>query len=101
MTSLGCPILRYGQEIFVDYNTNTSIDNIYYITGLQHKIEAGSFETTIKFTAVDAFGRYRNLVSQLNTAEQTIASIPQTPTPPTAPQPQRQNHHHHHHPTHG
>ena len=99
MTSLGCPILRYGQEIFVDYNTNTSIDNIYYITGLQHKIEAGSFETTIKFTAVDAFGRYRNLVSQLNTAEQTIASIPQTPTPPTAPQPQRQSHHHH--PTHG
>jgi len=85
MTSLGCPILRYGQEIFVDYNTNTSIDNIYYITGLQHKIEAGSFETTIKFTAVDAFGRYRNLVSQLNTAEQTIASVPQTPTPPTAP----------------
>ena len=77
MTSLGCPILRYGQEIFVDYNTNTSIDNIYYITGLQHKIEAGTFETTIKFTAVDAFGRYRSLVSQLNTASQTIAAIPQ------------------------
>lgn len=86
MTSLGCPILRYGQEIFVDYNTNTSIDNIYYITGLQHKIEAGSFETTIKFTAVDAFGRYRNLISQLNTAAQTIAAIPQgQPQPPATP----------------
>lgn len=89
MTSLGCPILRYGQEIFVDYNTNTSIDNMYYITGLQHKIEAGSFETTIKFTAVDAFGRYRNLISQLNTASQTIAnmttSTTQNPATPQAP----------------
>lgn len=86
MTSLGCPILRYGQEIFVDYNTNTSIDNMYYITGLQHKIEAGTFETTIKFTAVDAFGRYRNLISQLNTAAQTIATIPQgQPQPPATP----------------
>lgn len=91
MTSLGCPILRYGQEIFVDYNTNTSIDNMYYITGLQHKIEAGSFETTIKFTAVDAFGRYRSLISQLNTASQTIASMlsgsgtSQTTTTPSSP----------------
>ena len=78
MTSLGCPILRYGQEMFVDYNTNTSIDNIYYITGLQHKIEAGSFETTIKFTAVDAFGRYRNLITQLDNAAETLASMTST-----------------------
>ena len=95
MTSLGCPILRYGQEIFVDYNTNTSIDNIYYITGLQHKIEAGNFETTIKFTAVDAFGRYRNLISQLNTAAQTIAAIPEgQPQPPATPTPHRSQHSH-------
>jgi hypothetical protein len=78
MTSLGCPILRYGQEIFVDYNTNTSIDNMYFITGLQHKIEAGSFETTIKFTAVDAFGRYRNLITQLDNAAETLARMTST-----------------------
>jgi hypothetical protein len=95
MTSLGCPILRYGQEIFVDYNTNTSIDNMYYITGLQHKIEAGSFETTIKFTAVDAFGRYRNLISQLDTAAQTIAAIPQgQPQAPATPTQQRHHRSH-------
>jgi hypothetical protein len=78
LTSLGCPFLRYGQEIFIDYNTNTSIDNIYYITGLQHKVEAGSFETTIKFTAVDAFGQYRNLIGQLNTAGVTLSEIQST-----------------------
>ena len=85
LTSLGCPFLRYGQELFIDYNTNTSIDNIYYITGLQHKIEAGTFETTIKFTAVDAFGQYRNLIGQLNTAQVTLSEMesttPQANTP--------------------
>lgn len=93
MTSLGCPILRYGQEIFVDYNTNTSIDNIYFITGLQHKIESGTFETTIKFTAVDAFGRYRNLITQLDNAAESLATMTTTSgtqqnpaTPQTPPQ---------------
>ena len=75
VTCTGCTLLRYGQELFFNYNTNTSIDNIYYITGLQHKIEAGSFETTNKFTAVDSFGRYRSLRSQLNTAQKTLADI--------------------------
>jgi len=92
LTSLGCPLLRYGQELFIDYNTNTSIDNIYYVTGLQHKIEAGSFETTIKFTAVDAFGQYRNLIGQINSAEITLSEMQGDPingptTPRSAPQP--------------
>lgn len=78
MTSLGCPFLRYGQEIFIDFNTNTSADNIYYITGLQHKLEAGMFETTIKFTAIDAFGQYRNLIGQLNVGSDTLAAINNT-----------------------
>jgi len=86
MTSLGCPFLRYGQELFVDYNTNTSIDNIYYITGLQHKIEAGSFETTIKFTANDAFGQYRNLIGQLNTAETSLSNMQGESIPPSTNQ---------------
>ena len=68
ITTLGCPMIRYSQEIFVDFNTNTTADNIYYVTGLSHKIEAGNFETTIKLTPNDAFGQYRNLISQINNA---------------------------------
>lgn len=113
MTSLGCPILRYGQEMFIDYNTNTSIDNIYYITGLQHKIEAGTFESTIKFTCVDAFGRYQSLVGQLNTASETLAEMGRTPSstqPPTStptatpgqtPHQRRRAAHNHHTAAHG
>lgn len=69
ITTLGCPFIRYSQEIFVDFNTNTTADNIYYVTGLSHKIEAGNYETTIKLTPNDAFGQYRNLIGQLNSAD--------------------------------
>ena len=68
ITTLGCPFIRHSQEIFVDFNTNTTADNIYYVTGLSHKIEAGTYETTIKLTPNDAFAQYRNMISQLNNA---------------------------------
>lgn len=75
VTALGCPFVRYSQELFMDFNTNTTADNIYYVTGLSHKIEPGTFETTVKLTATDAFGQYRNLIGQLNNAQTTLNAI--------------------------
>lgn len=72
VTTFGCNLARYSQELFVDFNTNTTADNIYYITGLTHKIESGVFETSLKLTPNDAFGQYRNLVGQLNTAQSAL-----------------------------
>lgn len=86
MTSIGCPLLRSrGQEVFIDFNTNTSADNIYIINGFSHKIEAGSFETTIKLIAQDGFGQYRNMIEQLNKAEKTLEEINNTANPNSAP----------------
>lgn len=75
MTVLGCPWIRYAQEIFIDFNTNTTADNIYYVTGLTHKFESGTFETTLKFTSNDAYGSYKNMIGQLNNAQSAINSI--------------------------
>lgn len=75
ITTLGCPMLRFSQEIFVDFNTNTTADNIYYITGLTHKFEAGTYESTIKLTANDAFGQYRSFINQLNQAKAIVQRI--------------------------
>jgi len=85
ITTLGCPFVRYSQELFVDFNTNTTADNIYYVTGLTHKFEGGTFETTLKLTANDAFGQYRNLIGQLNTARATIQALGSTSTTPSTP----------------
>lgn len=80
LTTIGCPFIRYSQELFVDFNTNTTADNIYYVTGLQHKIEQGNFETTIKLTACDAFPNYRNFIDQLNSAAVRYTSLAATGT---------------------
>jgi hypothetical protein len=88
ISTLGCPFVRYSQEIFVDFNTNTTADNIYVVTGVTHKLEQGTFETTLKLTAIDAFGQYRNIIEQLNTAKEVVNHISTgggttSPTTPT------------------
>jgi hypothetical protein len=92
VTSVGCTLLKNrGQEIFIDFNTNTSADNIYVVNGYQHKVEAGTFETTIKLIAQDGFGQYRNMIQNLNNASNSIQNVlntftpNQTPTTPTPP----------------
>lgn len=94
ITTLGCPFIRHSQEIFVDFNTNTTADNIYYVTGLSHKIEAGNYETTIKLTPNDAFAQYRNMISQFNNASiflsDTLSRGNNTPNPTTTQQQQQQ-----------
>ena len=58
LTTQGCPLLSYSQQFFVDFNTGTTIDNIYVITGLKHSISPGKFETVATMTFYDAYGRY-------------------------------------------
>jgi hypothetical protein len=68
LTTLGCPFVTYSQEMFLDLNTNTTLDNTYIVNGISHRIEQGTFETTLKLTASDAFARYRSMIQQLNNA---------------------------------
>lgn len=58
---LGCPILNFGQSAYIDFGTNTTIDNIYVVTNLSHKLAPGEFTTTAKFTLnVGAYGIYNS-----------------------------------------
>lgn len=64
----GCPLLDFAQQFFVDFQTGTSADNIYGVTGLSHKISQGVFETEIKFTPFDAYGKYSSMIQKINQA---------------------------------
>ena len=75
LTTLGCPFIRYSQELFVDFNTNTTADNLYYVTSIQHRISSGEFTTTLKLTPSDAFPAYRNFIGQLNDGAQRLSSL--------------------------
>ena len=66
MTTHGCPLLQFMQLFFVDFNTGTTADNIYGITGLTHSLTPGKFTTQMTLTFYDSFGKYES--------DQTVSS---------------------------
>ena len=65
MTMMGCPILEYMQQFFIDFGTGTSVDNTYSAIKITHKISQGNFETNVAFAFVDAYGTFRSASSDL------------------------------------
>lgn len=72
---LGCPLMQFGQNFFIDFGTGTTADNIYFVTGLDHKIEAGSFTTSVKLTFLDAYGSYQSTNLKVQTASDTLKTM--------------------------
>jgi len=68
LSTYGCPMVSYGQQFFVDFGTGTTIDNVFVVTGIDHTIEQGKFETKLKMTQVDAFGKYISMFGNVKTA---------------------------------
>ena len=58
MTTLGCPLLSYGQLYFIDFSTGTTVDNLYGLTGVQHTLTPGKFESNLTLTFYDAYGKF-------------------------------------------
>lgn len=71
-TMLGCPLLYPAQSLYFDFQTGTTLDNVYILTHLTHHIGPGKFQTVCQFTPHDAYGQYESLVSTLNTTLQKI-----------------------------
>lgn len=69
----GCPIVAYGQQIFIDFGTGTTVDNIYAVNGITHSISTGEFVTKIKLVQLDAFGKYEGMLTQLNSITNEVA----------------------------
>jgi len=72
---LGCPLMQFGQNFFIDFGTGTTADNIYFVTGLDHKIEAGAFTTSVKLTFLDAYGVYQSTNLKVKTASATLNTM--------------------------
>ena len=76
ITTLGCPLLEYMQQFFIDLGTGTTIDNLYNITSLTHNISPGNFTSDIKFSFADAYGKYespQSITTKLQSEVQLIA----------------------------
>ena len=45
---LGQPMIGRGNNIFIDFGTNTSLDNIYTVKTVSHSLNKGDFSTTVQ-----------------------------------------------------
>lgn len=86
MSMLGCPIMEYMQQFFVDLGTGTTIDNLYNVVGITHNMSPGKFYTDVKFGFADAYGTYESARDSIARSEGVVRAIneaiPQQPNPP-------------------
>ena len=54
----GCPWINFGQYIFLDFETGTTIDNTYAVTGVKHSMGPGRFTTQVTLSYGDVYGKY-------------------------------------------
>lgn len=72
LKTIGAPCATFGQHMFVDFGTGTTVDNVYIVTSVSHDISPGKFETDIKLKFDSTFGTYHNMMS---TIQKTLASL--------------------------
>ena len=58
MTTAGVPTAQLYQTFFLDFNTGTTIDNVYNCTQIQHSITPGKFATNWTFAYTDGYGKF-------------------------------------------
>lgn len=65
VTIFGCPFVNFAQYIFLDFETGTTIDNSYAITGIKHDLSPGKFTTQLTLSYGDVYGKYENAASTI------------------------------------
>jgi len=80
INALGCPLLNNGQMFFIDFNTGTTIDNIYILTGLTHSITPGKFESQMTLSFYDAYGRFEGAPTVVEYIKQQLKSVQEIDT---------------------
>jgi hypothetical protein len=77
---LGFPYLGYSQYFFADFNTGTTVDNIYMATNISSEISPGKFITTFEGIAPeDAYSRFESPLLALTRAASIIRERDESP----------------------
>jgi hypothetical protein len=83
---MGCPLLRYGQEFFVDFDTNTDLDNVYMSSKITHNIKPGSFTTSLQLKPTyKGSPTFQRLISDIHSTVELSQADTTTDTTTTAP----------------
>jgi hypothetical protein len=69
LRTMGNPFISRGNEIYIDFGTNTTLDNIYVVKSVSHNISNGKFETNVNLI-YSGQGDTRSIAGQIkNTIE--------------------------------
>ena len=63
--TIGCPLWDFGQQIFIDFGTGTTVDNIYAVVGIDHSLASGEFKTSVKMRQLSAWGAYSSMIDRI------------------------------------
>ena len=79
LTTLGNPLATMAQQYFIDFQTGTTLDNLYIVTGLTHSFSPGTFETSWTFSYVDGYAVFEgapNVLSQFTAVPPSTNGVP-------------------------
>jgi hypothetical protein len=64
---MGFPGLARGQQIFIDFGTQTSLDNLYTVKTVDHSVSQGQFKTSSTLVATNQMivKSYRSKIARL------------------------------------
>lgn len=58
LNTVGCPLADIMQSFLVDFDTGTTLDAIYKVTGVQHNFSLGKFETAWTMKHFDSYSTF-------------------------------------------
>jgi len=73
----GCPLINFGQQYFVDFQTGTTIDDIYRVNGVEHSFSPNDFKTQVQMIPVSRSGEFVSTQSQITQAIKELEDIKQ------------------------
>ena len=75
LDTIGCPLWNFGQQVFIDFGTGTTVDNIYAVVGIDHSMTSGEYKSKVKMIQLDSYGKFESLVDVVNDAMVAIEGI--------------------------
>ncbi len=58
LNTIGCPLADLQQNFFLDFETGTTLDNLYSVKQVQHNFGQGKFETSWTMVYTDGYAKF-------------------------------------------
>ena len=71
----GCPLINFGQQYFIDFQTGTTIDDIYRVNGVEHSFSPSDFKTNVQLIPVNRSGEFISTQSQITKVIKELEGI--------------------------